>query len=299
MIMMKKIKKICCAFLVTGIMLPQVMGSTAEAASGTWKHNNVGWWYSYSNGTYAKSEWLSISGKWYYFDTRGYMVTGWKKISGKWYYFASSGAMQTGWKKISGKWYFLKSGVMQTGWQKISGKWYFFKDGAMVTGRQKIGGVYYTFDRNGVYQNLEASEIFLSDNITYCAPLDEAYYALFLSIKKDGSFSVGTYDESLGGDEPRGKLTNILRQNSTTCKMEVSGVPADKWLKNGTEVYLFRSGTKISTIPTSFFENGRNTSYAFGLNPYAFGKDWRELTSLPKDAIYFDFGDGGYWFLLK
>ena len=149
-------KKRLMAYILTGALLLSgavATGSdTADAASGTWKKNAKGWWYSYSDGTYAKEQWLQYGGKWYYFNSAGYMQTGWKKIDNKWYYFASSGVMQNGWQKISGKWYYFASGAMQTGWKKISGKWYYFaSSGIMQTGWQKISGKWYYF-ASGVMQ---------------------------------------------------------------------------------------------------------------------------------------------------
>ena len=140
------------AFLISTAAIN--VSDTADAVSGTWKKSSKGWWYSYSDGTYARNQWLQAGGKWYHFDAAGYMQTGWKKISGKWYFFASSGAMQTGLKKISGKWYyFASSGDMQTGWKKISGKWYYFaSSGAMQTGWKKISGKWYYFASTGVMQ---------------------------------------------------------------------------------------------------------------------------------------------------
>ena len=140
------------AFLICGVSVG--ISGTALADGGTWKSNSKGWWYRYSDGTYAKNCWLKIGGKWYHFDGSGYMQTGWKMISGTWYFFASSGAMQTGWKKISGTWYyFASSGAMQTGWKKISGTWYFFtSSGAMQTGWKKISGIWYHFDTSGAMQ---------------------------------------------------------------------------------------------------------------------------------------------------
>jgi len=151
---MKKLKKLCGAVLIAGLMLPQLAlrgTDTAEASSGKWKQNGKKWWYSYSDGTYPKSKWEKIDGKWYHFDKSGYMQTGWQKISGKWYYFGTNGIMKTGWQKISGKWYYFKNGVMKTGWLKSAGKWYYFNgDGSMVTGKKTIGGKSYTFGSDGV-----------------------------------------------------------------------------------------------------------------------------------------------------
>ena len=151
---MKGWRKAVCGTLITAFMLPQVIigsAGTAEAASGTWKHNSKGWWYSYSDGTYAKSAWVKDGGKWYYFDDKGYMVTSWKKINNKWYYFGNNGAMTTGWKKIDGKWYYFgTNGVMANNWKKIDGKWYYFVGGAMQTGWKKISGAWYYFNGSGV-----------------------------------------------------------------------------------------------------------------------------------------------------
>ena len=170
---MKRFRKLCCAALAAGLMLPQVVAIGSEAATGTWKKSSKGWWYSYSDGSYAANEWVKDGGKWYYFDDYGYMFTGWISENGKWYYLGKNGAMVNGWKKISGEWYYFKGGAMQTGWKKIGGQWYVFdyKDGYMitgwysedddfyyldeiggfmVTGEVEIEGVAYTFDDNGV-----------------------------------------------------------------------------------------------------------------------------------------------------
>ncbi len=117
---------------------------------GTWKKGSNGWWYSYSDGTWAVG-WAKIDGKWYYFDADGWMKTGWVKVNDKWYYLNSSGVMQTGWKKVDDVWYYLNSsGVMQTSWQKINSKWYYFStSGAMLTSWQQINGARYYFDQDG------------------------------------------------------------------------------------------------------------------------------------------------------
>ena len=126
-------------------------GNKQTVKKGTWKQDKKGWWYSYSDGSYAKNTWLKIGGKWYYFNSNGYMAKSWKKLGGKWYFFGTNGVMKTGWQKIGGKWYYFGSnGVMVTGWKKISGKWYYFEKGVMVTGDKTIGGVKYSFDKNGV-----------------------------------------------------------------------------------------------------------------------------------------------------
>jgi len=152
--MIKRVKRIAsCAIVAAMIMVMFITGTGFIAATktGTWKHNNKGYWYQYSDGSYAVNEWLQDGSKWYHFSTNGYMQTGWQAIGGKWYFFAANGAMQTGWKAIGGKWYFLNSnGTMQTGWKAVGGKWYYFNaSGVMQTDWQKIGGKWYYFNASG------------------------------------------------------------------------------------------------------------------------------------------------------
>lgn len=52
-----------------------------------WHHDDNGWWYADTNGTYHKSGWQVINGHKYYFNPDGYAVTDWQEIDGKWYYF--------------------------------------------------------------------------------------------------------------------------------------------------------------------------------------------------------------------
>ena len=187
-----RMKKLCCATLILGMLLPQVMGSgdVSEAASGTWKHNAKGWWYAYSNGSYAVNAWERIGGKWYYFGSNGYMVTGWNQIGGKWYYFESSGAMVTGWKQISGKWYYFESsGAMVTGWKQIGRKWYFFANGAMVTGWKQISGKWYFF-ANGVMVN----ETRTIGGKTYIFGVDGVWEDLS-KLKAGDVFTFGMYEQ--------------------------------------------------------------------------------------------------------
>ena len=125
--------------------------SQTQSNTGTWKASGNRWWYSYSNGSYARG-WQQISGKWYYFDNSGWMLTGWAKVNGSWYYLNSSGAMVTGWLKINSTWYCLNSsGAMVTGWTQVGGKWYYLSSsGAMATGWAKVGGSWYYLNSSGV-----------------------------------------------------------------------------------------------------------------------------------------------------
>ena len=62
---MKKMKKLVTAIaLAAAIFISSIVPASfdANAASGTWKSDSSGWWYEYSNGSYASSTWLQIGG---------------------------------------------------------------------------------------------------------------------------------------------------------------------------------------------------------------------------------------------
>ena len=82
---------------------------TTGQVTGTWKHNNIGWWWQWTDGSYPVSSWGLINGSWYYFDSIGYMASGWQYINGYWYYLgtANDGSMKTGWQYINGSWYYM------------------------------------------------------------------------------------------------------------------------------------------------------------------------------------------------
>lgn len=93
------------AALATGVL---AMAMPTFASSGGWKRDHVGWWYQFSNTSYAKSTWLNLSNVWYYMDGSGYMKTGWLYEGGSWYYLdQTNGNMLVGWVKVNGTWYFL------------------------------------------------------------------------------------------------------------------------------------------------------------------------------------------------
>ena len=141
---MKKRKKLLSVFIVMGLLLSQLLcGFVVEAASGKWGKDKRGYYYTYSDGSYAKNAWIQTNGKWYYIDKNGYMAVAWKKIGAKWYYFGSNGKMKTGWQQISSKWYYFGvSGAMSTGWKEISGKWYYFNASGEMLKDQYIGAYY-------------------------------------------------------------------------------------------------------------------------------------------------------------
>lgn len=88
--------------------------------------------YQYSDGTYAKDEWVDIDDDTYFFDENGIAATGLWEIDDDLYYFNDEG-------------------VMQTGWQEVDDDTYFFdEDGKAVTGTVEIDGVDYEFASDGV-----------------------------------------------------------------------------------------------------------------------------------------------------
>ena len=170
---MKKKKSV---FMLISICV-LLMFSTVTASAGTWKKNNIGWWYQEGNNKYPANQWKLINGKWYWFNKNGYMATGWQKISGKWYYLQNNGAMLgQGWHKIGNKWYYMySSGALavntwvgnyyvdgngvwiqgktktQVGWIKSGNKWWYrHADGSYKrNGWEQIEGSWYFFDESG------------------------------------------------------------------------------------------------------------------------------------------------------
>ena len=154
--------------------------SSENDAQGTWKRDEKGWWFEFTNGTYPagkKSEnnssekpfWIWTGGRWWAFDSEGYLKTGWvfDGASGKWYLLNEKNGMQIGWYyDESGRfWYYLDpvSGAMLTGWQLINGKWYYF---SKTSGAVPLGSMYketrtpdgYYVDKDGAWDGLEAKE---------------------------------------------------------------------------------------------------------------------------------------------
>ena len=175
---MKKWKKTLCRVLAMCFLLASMVvagGTVAEAKSGKWKHDSKGYYYAFSDGTYAKNQWVLVQNKYYHFDSKGYMQTGWLKLDGKWYYLNPvKGFMSKGWTRISGSWYYFNpKGVMLTGWNKLGGKWYYMNSkGVMQTGWQKISGKWYYFDASGVWiknkaQSSTVKKINVGDTISF------------------------------------------------------------------------------------------------------------------------------------
>lgn len=60
--------------------------------AGTWKQDDIGWWYERDDKSFPKSNWEQVDGSWYYFNEQGYI------LSNQWfgnYYLGPTGAMLT------------------------------------------------------------------------------------------------------------------------------------------------------------------------------------------------------------
>ncbi|SEA64404.1 hypothetical protein SAMN05216349_12049 [Oribacterium sp. KHPX15] len=93
-------------------------GVPASDVGGRWGSNANAdtWTYTKSDGSLAKSEWMSLDYNglryWYYFNEDGNMLTNWFDYNGERFYLMPQkdgwrGRMATGWKNIDNKWYYF------------------------------------------------------------------------------------------------------------------------------------------------------------------------------------------------
>lgn len=90
----------------------------ARGKAGTWKRDEKGWWFSYSDNTYPVNKWEKLfwqgNYSWYHFDKDGYCQGGWfTDIDGATYYLHNAhdgrfGEMHIGWNQIDGNYYYLE-----------------------------------------------------------------------------------------------------------------------------------------------------------------------------------------------
>ena len=92
------------------------VGTANKLTNGRWILDSVGWWYPFSDNTYAKGGWYYLEWQnkkdWYYFDANGYLVSGWFEENGNKYYLhdvhdGTFGRMYIGWNKIGNQWYYF------------------------------------------------------------------------------------------------------------------------------------------------------------------------------------------------
>ena len=95
-------------------------GVAASDVGGKWANepNADTWTYTKSDGTLAKSEWMSLDYNglryWYYFNDDGNMQTNWFDYNNERFYLMPEkdgwrGRMATGWKNIENKWYYFET----------------------------------------------------------------------------------------------------------------------------------------------------------------------------------------------
>lgn len=124
--------------MVTIVMASVLSIAAAGSAMAAWNQDGTGWWYQYSDGSYASSGIRSIEGSEYYFDNNGYMKTGWISTGDHWYYFQGHGPKAVGWIQLDGKWYYLdpsQGGAMHRSWLYQGGsRYYMDNNGVMQTG---------------------------------------------------------------------------------------------------------------------------------------------------------------------
>ena len=100
------------------------IAASGVLANGDWMQDNVGWWYSFKNGSYAKNGWYTLEWRdrldWYYFNADGYLVSGWyTDAAGNRYYLhpehdGTFGRMYTGWNKVDGSWQFFNDDLQSS-----------------------------------------------------------------------------------------------------------------------------------------------------------------------------------------
>ena len=127
------------------------VNSRVVNASGSWQHDATGWWWQYSDGSYAINKWECIDNHWYFFNSDGYMLVGWQNINSEWFYLEPhgnstfpAGAMAKGWLNLNGFSYYLylektgqnPMGSMAKGWINIGGEQFHLDE---TTGRRIEG----------------------------------------------------------------------------------------------------------------------------------------------------------------
>ena len=138
-------RKIAVVLALCLLITVSITNSNSYAAGGSWKSNSNGWWYEYSDGSYA-SGWTEIDGYWYFFTGSGYMDYSeyrdgcWLNADGTWNTAYSGGywaSDSTGW------WYTDASGWYPVNtWLWIDGSCYFFKASGYMAVDETIDGYY-------------------------------------------------------------------------------------------------------------------------------------------------------------
>lgn len=171
------------AVVAAGAFAPS---TAAKAASGEWVNGDGGWWYKYSDGSYAYSEWvdgcwLNSNGYWTYKNTAS-----WKKDSTAWYYQDTSGWYPAGtYQWIDGtKYYFNGAGYLEeTGWNWTTGGWYYLWADGKYAASEWIDGYWISADGYWTYANRAQ---WYTDSIGKYYMDSSGYYEKSTTVKIDG-----------------------------------------------------------------------------------------------------------------
>ncbi len=138
-------RKIAVVLALCLLITVSLANSNSFAAGGSWKSDSSGWWYEYSDGSYAMG-WTEIDGYWYYFLGNGYMDYSeyrdgcWLNADGTWNTAYSGGywaSDSTGW------WYTDASGWYPAStWLWIDGSCYYFKASGYMAVNELVDGYY-------------------------------------------------------------------------------------------------------------------------------------------------------------
>ncbi len=132
---MKNLNKVI--VLLMTVMVVATM-SVMTVSADKWIKTDTGTKYQYTDGSYAKSKWITVKGKKYYIKSNGIRATGLINIT-------SSGTKNL--------YCFDDNGVMLTGWvQRGKNVYYFQSSGKAVQNKKvKIGNYSYKFDEKGCW----------------------------------------------------------------------------------------------------------------------------------------------------
>lgn len=137
---MKKYTSFMISLITLVLFTVLSFGINADAAEEGWiKSSSGGWWYQYSDGTYAKSEYIDG----YWINANGWYTSGWygkwKNNSIGWWFEDGKWYPTNQWLKIDKKWYhFNSSGYMDS--KKWIGTYYVGEDGAWIDGYKNEDG---------------------------------------------------------------------------------------------------------------------------------------------------------------
>lgn len=150
--MFKKVFKRITALTVTaviGISLVPTSFKVDAASKIGWNHDDNGWWYKNSDGSYLKSEWKFIKSNWYYFNSDGYMAHNEYRDG---YWLGGDGRMSKKYKhgtwksNDTGTWYQDGSWYPKNQIVWINGEGYYFGERGYLYSDEFVKGIYVNTD---------------------------------------------------------------------------------------------------------------------------------------------------------